>query len=166
MKLKLIIFTVFLIIPCWGSVDTIRQLLYSLLNQPRNGSVVSAEKFFSQINENTVRSLSSTDVRQLLPLAKRCLQSPILDVRRDGLLLLMAINLRDDGSILLEPFSSNLELMVTDSADPLRHGVIYVLANITPDASSNIGAFLTAHLEDKYNSMGDRLVIASSLVKF
>jgi hypothetical protein len=153
------------IVPAWAADTSIAQRYEDLINNAGNGNIPEPEDLMEAVNETTLRGLSAADIQNLLPLGKRCLESQNETIRRDGILLLMGIALRSDSTVLIEPYIGDLELIANNPTDGLKEGALYILANTKPKISTKARGFLSAHLTDKSNSAGQRLMIASSLLR-
>jgi HEAT repeat protein len=161
----MLVYLALAVAPAWADANGIKELFQAILGQHEKTAAVSSKQFFSVVNENTVRSLSPADIEELLPLARRSLQSSSVDVRRSGVLLLMAIGLRPDSAGLLEPYVEDLEVIAGDSTNAFRQGALYILGSTKPNVSAKVAEFLAMHLGDKSNSQGEKLMIAASLLR-
>jgi hypothetical protein len=147
--------------------NQVLRLFQSIVTQPANGTLPTTEEFFTTVNETTMGALPPSEIARVLPLARQCLQSSRPEVRRDGLVLLIAVSTRPDSAKLLEAYIDDLGALLAgpEGAISLRHGALYVLGSMKPSLPPKAMAYLNAHLEDSRNSNEEELTIAASLVE-
>ena len=148
-----------------ADVTQLKQRLEGYLTQPAGRLLPTPDEVLSQLDQESMDVLSTEDVNSLLALAKRCLRSAQLEVRRDGMLLILAVAGRPDSSKLLDSCLEDLEPLLSDPASPLRQGAIAVLVLARPKASTLVIAAVAAHLEDKGNSPSETTTISAFLLQ-
>ncbi len=152
---------------CWADANQIRQLFQSILSDPPDTSLPTSAKFHSALTEVSESALPAVEVGGLLPLAKQCLGSSNVEVRRAGMLLFLAVALRLDSSKLLEPYIEDLDTVASDPASPFRTGALAILALTTskPRVSPKAVATLAAHLDDSSFSSDEVATVIGSLLE-
>jgi hypothetical protein len=143
----------------------IREFYEGLLNLPSDAQVPSQKTLLSVVNETAVMSLSDDDVNSLLPLGRRALQSSRPDVRRDGLFLFGAISIRPNSSGLLKSYLADIELIASNSSDPLRMPALYTLGSTNPDPLPEAISYFSAHLADKANSPREIRIMTTFVIQ-
>jgi hypothetical protein len=164
-KSKLVLVLMLSIAPSWANGIAVRQWFENLLTLSGNPAAANEDQFFSLVNEGTIGQLSASEINEILPLAKRCLPSKSPEVRRYGMLLIMAVTMREDSAALLGPYLNDLEEIASAPADNLRTGAYYVLGHTNPNPVPKAVAFLVSRLGDQNNSPSENLIIAASLLK-
>jgi len=167
MKMVALIFLVLAAAPSFAQRNQIVQLFQSILSGGGNGTLPALEELFTKVNENTVGALSISEVNEVLPLARQCLQSPRAEVRQDGLVLMMAASTRADSTKLLDAYIDDLGALLSgpEGAISLRHGALYILGSTKPRPASKAINYLSSHLEDSRNSNEEALTIAAGLLE-
>lgn len=130
-----------------------------------NADLPQPQDLVKQVNESSLRALSTADAQYLVPLGTKCLRLKSDTIRRNGMLLLMGIALRPDSTSLIEPYVEELEQVAGNPKDSLKEGALYVLANTQPNISPSARAFLIAHLTDTATSVQRRFLIGTALLR-
>jgi hypothetical protein len=143
----------------------IRQLLQGVLNQAPDVPVPQPEELGSSLNENAMLSLEPGQVTNLLPLARKCLESSRLDVRRVGLSAILGIRFRSDSTALLRPYLGDLEMIAASPTDPLKRGALYILGSTNPKPSQEAISFLSGRLAAKADLPPETLMIAAAILR-
>jgi hypothetical protein len=167
MKMIALLFVVLAAAPSFAQRNQVVQLFQSILSGGANGTLPAHEELFAKVNENTVGALSVSEINDVLPLARQCLQSRRAEVRQDGLVLMMAVSTRADSTKLMDAYIDDLGALLSgpEGAISLRHGALYILGSTKPRPDTKAINYLSAHLEDSRNSNEEALTIAASLLE-
>jgi len=115
--------------------------------------------------ESEINAATQEEVRALLPLAQKCLGSPIHTVRRHGLSVFFLVSFRPDSSQLIEPYlDGELAPLLDDPDLAFRRGVIVVLGTSRPVPLPRALDALSSQLVDKDNTAQEAGMIAGTLL--
>lgn len=146
---------------CWADVNQIKELLQSALTGSSDGVPQQGQDL--RMHDASL-DLTADEVASVLPLAARCLKSPRPEARQAGLELFLRAALMWGSSKLIEPYLDDFEAILSGPSSPFRQGVIAVLAITKPALSPKASRILSAHLEDKTNSLEETEGITYALI--
>lgn len=148
-----------------GQHPDLRQKLEGILGTQDRADVPGPEDLQPQF-DILYDASSAAEAAEVLPLARRCLRSSNLTVRRDGVATFLVVAMRPkDGAALL---SGDIELLGQLLGDPerqIRGAVAYVFYAMQPAPPSAVVPHLLPHLEDEGNSERDILGLSDALLR-
>jgi HEAT repeat protein len=169
MKLRLLSLGILLTAISAGASE---EMIGALLRSMADGRPVPTDEvFFRTANEDSLSQLSVDDIKNLLPMAKKLLEDPRPEARRDGLACFWGVTLRHslvgflDSTDLLEPYVADLLRIADDHSNPLRSLALQTLSNTKPSVSPKTLAYLSSHLADKSNTAEEAAAMAWTLLK-
>ena len=118
---------------CHAGDNGLQEILSSILASKSDSALPTTAQFFSEVNENTAAALAASDVQDTFATIRQCLESPRLEVRRYGLITVMALSFRPDSSALLEPVIDDIERIANETGSGLRHAALSVLGSTKPN---------------------------------
>ena len=146
-----------------ADINHIRQV-YDLILSPLAGQIPpTPDQIFNALDGLT--DLSADETSSILPLARRCLNFPDLEVRRAGMLMLLSVSLRPDSHKLLEPYIDDLGAVVKGGNSPLRAGALNILGSTHPVSGSKAAGILKASLRAENSPVGELIIAASGLLQ-
>ncbi len=146
---------------CWADVDEVRSTLQTLLTGPDDNLLPIPPDLLSRM-EADIGAATSDQVRSLLPLGRKCLQTRSVATRGSGVLLFTVVALRLDGSTFLGPYVDDFAALMNEPDVGLKNGAIHLLGRSNlPKAL----AILAAHLDDQRNSSQQIYMMAAPLLE-
>jgi HEAT repeat protein len=164
--LALLILGAFSLATCLADIRDMETLLRSILSQQDESRIPTPEEWpASTTGDAMLRNASPEQIQELLPLAKRCLESSKLVVRKNGMTLLLGLSVtRPDSATLLAPALESIASLLSESDAGLKQGAIYVLGNLLPKPGPNALAYLAAHLNDERNTGTQFMMISGAFL--
>jgi hypothetical protein len=146
---------------CRADVGEIHSAFEAFLTAPPDDNPPTISPAFLSQMQSDLAAATPEQIESLLPLAKKCLQSSKLTIRRSGLLLFLCASLRLDGAKLLSPYIDDFAALMNQSEVGLKNSGIYFLG---ASGSAKALEILAAHLNDNGNSAQQTLMISMRLV--
>jgi hypothetical protein len=150
---------------CQADIYDVGALYRTILAQPDSAHVPGPMEIDQTATEAALRAAPPEQIREVLPLAAKCLDSSDAAVRAAGMHLLFDVALvRPDNASMLSPYFDRIAAFLTDSDMGMKQGAISILAAGFPSPAPQALAILAAHLNDDQNSVGQFNMISGALL--
>jgi hypothetical protein len=134
MRSNLFFALLLLVFPCRSaSVTQIQTTYEAILNSSSASAGPSQKDVASIVNETTIGQLSDEELKMILPVIGRCLDSPTPAIVQHGFaFLLLTTAVRPNSAFLLAPYISTLERFSSDEDSTFSKEALHIMLALRP----------------------------------
>jgi hypothetical protein len=152
--------------PSMADTAAVRSKLESALVETDETRLRIADFTMLISSEDEIKKATRDEASSLLPIAQKCLRSPLKVVREYGLAVFFVASFRADSAELIAPYiDRDLAPFLNDQDLAVKREAIAILGGTNPRILPRALDILSAHLADKNNTRKEAVMIASTLIR-